>query len=52
MRNANTSAQATSSDKWHFQFSPYFWLAGLNGTSGLGDRTAEVDMSSATSLVR
>ena len=32
-------------DKWQFQFSPYFWLAGLHGTGGLGNRTAQVDES-------
>jgi hypothetical protein len=29
-------------DKWQFQFSPYFWLAGLQGTGGVGNRTATV----------
>ena len=32
-------------DKWQFQFSPYFWLAGLHGTGGVGNRTVAVDES-------
>ena len=43
---ANTSnPQTSSSDEWQFQFSPYFWLAGLHGTGGVGNRTTEVDES-------
>lgn len=37
--------QGASSDEWQFQFSPYFWLASLHGTGGVGNRTAQVDMS-------
>jgi hypothetical protein len=37
--------QAVSSDKWQFQFSPYFWLASLHGTGGVGNRTTQVDES-------
>jgi hypothetical protein len=40
-----SSPQTVDSDKWQFQFSPYFWLAGLHGTGGIGNRTAEVDES-------
>ena len=32
-------------DEWQFQFSPYFWLAGLHGTGGVGNRTVAVDES-------
>jgi hypothetical protein len=32
-------------DKWQFQVSPYFHLAGLHGTAGIGDRTTQVDES-------
>jgi hypothetical protein len=32
-------------DEWHFQFLPYFWLAGLHGTAGIGNRTTQVDES-------
>jgi hypothetical protein len=37
--------QTVDPDKWQFQFSPYFWLAGLHGTGGIGNRTAQVDES-------
>jgi hypothetical protein len=37
--------QPASSDKWQFQFSPYFWLASLHGTGGVGNRTTQVDES-------
>lgn len=40
-----TSPQPASPDKWEFQLSPYFWLASLHGTGGVGNRTAQVDMS-------
>jgi hypothetical protein len=43
---STTSApQIVDPDKWQFQFSPYFWLAGLHGTGGIGNRTAQVDES-------
>src|ERR1700750_1571159 len=53
---SNTTAKSTSSpetphpqtvdqDKWQFQFSPYFWLAGLHGTGGVRNRSANVDES-------
>jgi hypothetical protein len=34
---------ATDDDKWHFVFSPYFWMAGLHGTIGGPNRTIAVD---------
>ena len=37
--------QTVDPDKWQFQFSPYFWLAGLHGTGGVGNRTTNVDES-------
>lgn len=40
-----TSPQPASPDKWEFQVSPYFWLASLHGTGGVGNRTTQVDMS-------
>jgi hypothetical protein len=40
-----TSAQATSSDEWEFQITPYIVLGSLHGTSGIGNRSTEVDMS-------
>jgi opacity protein-like surface antigen len=39
------SPQAADADNWQFQFSPYFWLASLHGTAGVGNRTTQVDMS-------
>lgn len=37
--------QTVDQGKWQFQFSPYFWLAGLHGTGGVGNRTTTVDES-------
>ena len=37
--------QTVDPDEWQFQFSPYFWLAGLHGTGGVGNRTTQVDES-------
>jgi hypothetical protein len=45
VRSAKTSAQATSSDEWEFQITPYIVLGSLHGTSGIGNRSTEVDMS-------
>lgn len=39
------SPQAAGADKWHFQVSPYFWLASLHGTAGIGNRSVQVDES-------
>src|SRR4030095_15410407 len=35
----SSSPQTTSPDKWHFQVSPYFWMASLHGTVGIGNLT-------------
>jgi len=40
-----TVPQTVDQDKWQFQFSPYFWLAGLHGTGGVRNRTTGVDES-------
>lgn len=37
--------QPATADKWEFQISPYFWLASLHGTGGVGNRTTQVDES-------
>jgi hypothetical protein len=37
--------QTVDPDKWQFQFSPYFWLAGLHGTGGVRNRTTNVGES-------
>ena len=42
---APRNPQAADDDKWQFQFSPYFWLAGLHGTAGIVNRTVIVDES-------
>lgn len=39
------SPQTDSSDEWQFQVSPFFHLAGLHGTGGVGNRTTQVDES-------
>lgn len=36
---------------WHFALTPYLWLAGLHGTIGIGDVTADVS-ESALDLLR
>ena len=41
----SASPQAVSSEEWQFQFSPYFWLASLHGTGGVGNQTTQVDES-------
>ena len=35
--------QTTDPDEWHFQFSPYLWIAGINGTAGIRDLEVAVD---------
>ena len=35
--------QTTTDDKWHFQLSPYLWIAGINGRAGVGDLIVDVD---------
>jgi opacity protein-like surface antigen len=42
---ARVPQTADDDDKWQFQVTPYFWLAGLHGTGGTSNRTADVDMS-------
>jgi hypothetical protein len=37
--------QTAAADEWQFQVSPYFWLAGLHGTTGTQNRTTQVDES-------
>jgi hypothetical protein len=40
-----TTQTAAAEDKWQFVFSPYFWMAGLHGTTGGPNRTVQVDQS-------
>lgn len=42
---AMPNPQSADTDEWQFQFSPYFWLASLHGTGGVGNRTTQVDES-------
>jgi len=42
---APRSPQAADDGKWHFQFSPYFWLASLHGATGGPNRTVQLDES-------
>jgi hypothetical protein len=37
--------QAPDPDEWHFQFSPYLWIAGISGRAGIGDLEVEVNSS-------
>jgi len=37
--------QPVSDDHWQFVFSPYFWMAGLHGTTGGPNRTVQIDES-------
>jgi hypothetical protein len=37
------TAKPAADDEWHFVFSPYFWMAGLHGTTGGPNRTIAVD---------
>jgi len=42
---AKSTQSTPDDDEWQFEFIPYFWLAGLHGTAGIGNRTTEVDES-------
>ena len=41
----SATPQTTAPDEWQFQVSPYFWLASLHGTAGVGNLTTQVDES-------
>ena len=43
--SAPVSPQASTSDGWQFQFTPYVWMPSLHGTAGVGNRTAGLDES-------
>jgi len=32
-----------SADQWHFQFTPYLWIAGVSGQGGVGALTVKLD---------
>jgi hypothetical protein len=42
---SSPAPQSTPADKWQFQFSPYFWMAGLHGTTGTPNRTVQLEES-------
>jgi opacity protein-like surface antigen len=44
-KTTTAAPQTAAADEWQFQFSPYFWMASLHGTGGVGNRSAQVDMS-------
>jgi hypothetical protein len=48
---ASSKPQAVDPDKWQFQLTPYFWLAGINGRAGIGNLLVDVDASITQSNV-
>jgi hypothetical protein len=40
-----TKFQQASEEKVQFEFTPYFWLAGIDGDSTIGNQTANIDLS-------
>src|SRR5262245_35616688 len=46
------SPQTPPTDKWQFQVTPYFWMAGLHGTTGTTNRTTELDESFSDEIGR
>lgn len=43
--NGAYAQDAETADGWAFTAAPYLWVTGLSGTVGVGDATADVDMS-------
>ncbi|HSE32460.1 MAG TPA: hypothetical protein VLA93_12890 [Pyrinomonadaceae bacterium] len=41
--DSDPKAQSTDPDEWHFQFSPYLWIAGVTGRAGIGDLVVDID---------
>jgi hypothetical protein len=41
--NLEPKPQTPDPDEWHFQFSPYLWIAGVTGQAGIGDLVVDVD---------
>jgi hypothetical protein len=44
-REAFTQTANDSTDKWHFQLTPYLWIAGVSGRGGIGDLSVNIDSS-------
>lgn len=40
---AEPAPQSTAADEWQFQFSPYFWMAGLHGSTGTPNRSVQLN---------
>ncbi len=38
-----TKPQANPDDKWHFQFTPYLWIAGISGRAGISPLAVDVN---------
>lgn len=43
--SAEQTAESNDADAWQFELTPYMLGAGLNGTTGVGHVTADIDMS-------
>ncbi len=43
--NSDPTPPSTSSDQWHFQFTPYLWVAGVSGRGGIGTLSVNVESS-------
>ena len=41
--SSSPKPQGADPNKWQFQFSPYIWIAGVNGRAGLGKLVVDVD---------
>lgn len=41
--NLEPKPQDPDPDIWHFQFSPYLWIAGVTGQAGIGDLIVDID---------
>ena len=44
-REALTETASNANDKWHFQFTPYLWIAGISGRGGIADLSVQIDSS-------
>src|SRR6185369_10137077 len=42
-RRENTGPSGASDDQWHFQFTPYLWIAGINGRGGIGALSVNIN---------
>jgi len=40
--NGNPGSPVASSDGWHVDFTPYLWLSGIHGTTGVGGHEASI----------